>query len=277
MAKKSATVKSINRKENMRAFVEFIKTSGYAYEIEVSNYTTKIKSELYEMQFLQSMRSKQCFAAFAKVKADVARHGNPPNADSSDVRYFEHDFRGNYFSEEVINIDLKSAYATALYNAKVLSDGTFAYLSRISKMDRLASVGMLASKKHCFRYSASGAIIDYEKRISPFQNYFYFAVKEVQRVMDELRAISENDYLFTWVDGIYLKPDAANIYDCFAYLEKEKFNYHIEKLKNFSVKVTDKKVFIQFEKEGKTKYFNIPSRLNMFANDIINFLSLKKQ
>jgi len=274
--KKAATVKSINKKENMRAFVEFIKTSGYPYEIEVSNYTTKIKSELYEMQFLQSMRSKQCFAAYAKIKSDVAKHADPPLVDSSEVRYFEHDFRANYFSPEVINIDLKSAYATALYNAKVLTDGTFAYLSRIPKMDRLASVGMLASKKHCFRYSSNGSIIDYEKKISPYQNYFYFAVKEVQRVMDELKCISEGDYLFTWVDGIYIKPDSPKLYECLNHLEQSKFNYHIEKLQNFNVRVTDKKVFIEFEKEGTKKYFNIPSRLNMFANDIINFLTLKK-
>lgn len=259
----------------MRAFVEFIKTSGFPYELEISNYTTKIKSELYEMQFLQSMRSKQCFAAFAKVKSDVVKHADPPKVDSSEVRYFEHDFKFNYFSEEVINIDLKSAYAAALYNAKILRDETFAYLSRIPKMDRLASVGMLASKKHCFTYSADGKIINYEKKISPHQSYFYFAVKEVQRIMDTLKMICENDYLFTWVDGIYIKPGSEKVFECFKYLESERFNYHVEKLQNFNVKVTDKKVMIDFQKDGNTKYFTIPSRINMFSNDIINFLTIK--
>jgi len=260
-------------RENAKACVAFLKQNGYPYILKISNYTTEIVSEIYNIQFMQSKRGVQCFAAAAKIKSDV-KGKEKPVVDKDSLIYFNHDFKRDAFHPEVINIDLRSAYATALYNEGILSEATFEYLGRIPKLDRLASVGMLAAQKHVFHYNEKNKITKYEKIFSENENFFYFAVLIVERIMNHLRMISGHAYLFTWVDGIYVKNDPEIIAEIEAFLKEINFRYKVETLTNFEVKVTGK-VKLSFEKDGKTKYFQVPAKPSLFAKDVINFLTNK--
>jgi hypothetical protein len=264
--------KALLNKESAKAFVEYAKQSGFPFTLKISNYTTEIVSELYNVQFMQSMRSKQCFAAYSKVKRDVKTQ-TPPFVDKTALTYFSHNFKSDFYSGEVINIDLKSAYATALFLRGVLTQDSFDYLSRIPKLDRLASVGMLASRKHVFQYNKSGILISYQKEVSQYENFFFYAVKSVEEIMFVLRSIAGANYLFTWVDGIYIRPDFETLSEMSEYLQTINFGFTIETLKNFDVKIVSNKVKLNFLKDGKEKSFHIPAQQSLFAADIINYLT----
>jgi len=264
--------KALLDKQGAKAFVAYAKQSGFPFTLKISNYTTEIVSELYNVQFMQSMRSKQCFAAYSKVKRDVKTQ-TPPFVDKTALTYFSHNFKSDFYSNEVINIDLKSAYATALYLRGVLTQDSFEYLGRIPKLDRLASVGMLASRKHVFKYNKDGVLVSYEKEVSEYENFFFYAVKAVEEIMFVLRSIAGANYLFTWVDGIYIKPDFATLSEISEYLQTINFGFTIETLKEFQVKIVSNKVKLDFIKDGKPKAFHIPATQSMFAADIINFLT----
>lgn len=270
--------KSLNKKENLKAYVDFLKTSGFPYSLIVSNYTTEIVTDLagFNIQFIQTERNNTFFAAYSKIKSDI-KDKSIPVIDTRGLTYYEHDFRKDTFFPQVINIDLKSAYATALYKKDFIRDITFQYLSKISKLDRLASVGMLASKKHIFKYDGNNKLLGYKKIVNKYENFFFFCVQEVQNIMQDLRILSGANYLFTWVDGIYLQPEPGAIIDLCNYLEDRGYPFKIETLQNFTVTVKAAKIEITFFKDGQKKYFNIPPRHSLFANDIINFLTLKKQ
>lgn len=269
-------VKALMDKESARSHLKFLKTTNLPYTIKVSNYTTEIESEaLGTIQFIKTERSVKMFAAYAKIKSDI-KNKKTPIVDKSQLRYFNHDFKKDFFIDEVYNVDLKSAYATVLYNDNFISEKTFQYISSIPKLDRLASVGMLASKKIVFEYGFDNKLNDVSKIVSPTENFFFHCVKRTDEIMNELKFIAYEDYLFTWVDGIYFKPEDEKFLEMEKYLTAINYKFSFEVLKNFSVTVKNKKVKLSFDKNGKTKYFQIPSNDSSFANDILNFLNYKK-
>lgn len=272
----SSKTKSLINKESLKYYIEFLKQTKTPFTLKISNYTTEISSTLFNVQFMQSMRSKQMFSAYKKIQADV-KGTHPPDVDMDEIKYFEHDFKKDFFSlQDVVNIDLKSAYATALFNKDIISTETFKYLQRLPKQDRLASVGMLASKKHVFTYNNKGEIASYSKIVSPLENFFYYAVREVQQTMEELKRIAANNYLFSWVDGIYILRNEETLQKIKNHLHDTEYKYSIDELKYFKVKISQSRVCITFEKDEDEKIFNIPIRENVLANDIINYLINKK-
>lgn len=229
-----------------------------------SNYTTKIESDILERKYVYSMQSNQCFAAYAKLKKDV-KDKVPPRIFKSELVYFEHDFRDSCIIEKVFNIDLKSAYATILFNEGVITADTFNYLSRLPKHDRLAAVGMLASKKKTFHFAKGGEIRTYESTVSALENFFYFAVDQTHKIMTVLKSILGPSYLFTWVDGIYFTPDIDRLIECEDYLRSIRFRYSEEILFDWNVRVVKGAVKLFFIKEGKVKSFCLPAKQSEFA------------
>lgn len=266
--------------QNAKAFVDYLKVSGFPYTLKISNYTTEIISDLYNKQFLQSIRGKECFAAYSKIKSNI-NGSDIPVIDKASLKYFAHNFKSDAFYESVINIDLKSAYATVLKNRGIISNETFAYLSKIPKLDRLASVGMLAGKKYVFSYNEKNELIHYEKVVSKYEGFFYYCVMETEKIMNEIQMICQEDYLFTWVDGVYIKSDTSYLIEVESYLNSISFPYTIEPLKNFKVKVNNGKIALNFDKwhnkeqRFKKKYFNIPATPSMLAEDLIYLLTNK--
>lgn len=274
-------VKSLTRPESVKAHIDFLRNSGFPYSLKISNYTIEIISELYTVQFLQSMRGKQCFAAYSKVKSDV-KVFTPPRINRADLRYFEHDFTEDFFEPYVINVDIKSAYATMLYNKKYISRDTFRYLSRIDKLDRLASVGMLASKKYCFDYDKNNTLLNYDKIVSELEDFFYYCVIETDKIMKNLKNISYSRYLFTWVDGIYFKPDEEILFGIEDYMRQQNVKWSTTILEQFRVVNKGKKIQVTFWKPGESedgfdcydlKRFYVPARSNMLAEDLVNYLT----
>ena len=274
--------KSLKNPKSAKAHIEFLKKAGFPFTLKVSNYTIEIVSDLYNIQFLHSMRSNRCFAAYAKIKSNVMNFPLP-QVDHSRLEYFNHDFDKDFFVPHAINIDLRSAYATVMYNDGYISEDTFKYIQSIPKMDRLAAIGMLASKKYCFEYGEGGKLLQYYKTQSELETFFFHCAQRVGDVMKDLKKIAGNDYLFSWVDGIYLKANDEYLYELSDYLANKYFNWTIDIIYNFRVTINQKaKIGLSFYKEDKTKdghevckqkLFNIPPASSMLANDIVNFLT----
>lgn len=211
------------------------------------------------------MQSNQCFAAYAKVKRDVKTKPIPV-IDQSKLVYFEHDFRYSCEIDTVYNIDLKSAYATILFNDGLISMDSYKYLSRLPKHDRLAAVGMLASKKKTFGFDSKGTVKSFESSVSNLENFFYYAVQRTFEIMQTLKSILRQSYLFTWVDGIYFTPDMDGLIQAEDYLRSIGFRYSEDVLTDWNVRVVGGAVKLNFVKEGKIKSFSLPARQSEFAS-----------
>lgn len=270
---------SLLRGNNARAFMNYLKGIEIPFTMAVSNYTVDFKAEGIKKKFVYSMQSNRAFASFAKLKSDL-KTKPIPEIDKDKLTYFVHDFKKDTQHEFVTNIDLKSAYATVLYTDGYISRNTFEYICAGTKQERLASVGMLASKKQVFEFDR-GKIISVNEITSDTANYFFYAVKRTSEIMNEMQGICGPRYLFTWVDGIYFQPDYNTKKECEAYIESIGHKCSVDTLKDFKVKVSKKQVSVDFKKlvkdEWVNKPFNLPLPNSEFKRLIVEAILSKKK
>lgn len=238
----------------------------------VTNYTTHFESELRNILFQKEHRSISMFAAYSKIKRDIEGK-NLPHVDPDKLKYYMSGFRGDQiYSDKIYNIDLKSAYATILFNKGILTKRTYNYLAKLPKMERLVSVGMLASRKNTFHFNNKGQIISETEIISPYANFFFSAVKETYDVMQKCKLILGNSFLFSWVDGIYFS-DRHHKTTIMNMLKAMNLKASFSVLHEFEIEMNHEYHRLSYMKEGHKKYFVIPTSTGYLnRNKIISYL-----
>lgn len=246
------------------------------FVVKQSNYTTTIvfpngDRELY----VNELRSMDVFRA-NKV---IAKEAIP--------KYVEADFESKleYYGinpekflsirkdkPPIYNLDLSAAYPTALKNLDLISKSTFDYLMTLNKIDRLASIGMFASKKTIYTIN-EGEFMNVDTEESEWKNIFYLPAYITDEVMKHCReSIGEQDFIFYWFDGIYFT--GKKHYKTLQKNLKEKFKmpFKFQQLQKFQAKDTGEFIRLQFQEPKKgMKQFSIPKKNQMVkANDLIH-------
>lgn len=249
------------RKKNASSLLKFLRVTNTPFRLTCSNYTSLFESKFLKEKYVMTIQSNKTFAAYSKIKSNV-KDKPVPEIDREQLRYFQHNFKQDYFAPVVYNIDLKSAYATVLYNDKFITKETFRYMSGLEKRERLACVGMLAAKKHMFDF-VNGEATETGYTESPFTNIFYHAVQKTDEIMSYLKSLCHTAYLFTWVDGIYYS-DESYTESMSAFLKNINFKYSFEMLTDFTVKVIRGKVTVSYFKDDVFKIINMPTDSTQF-------------
>jgi hypothetical protein len=279
--KKVEFIKMQLTEQIVKDYIDLLKQIKMPFTIEISNYTTRIRSKNYNVHFLKQEQSLRVFAAASMIKKDLLSVKNPPTTDPQNVEYYQTNFGYAFYSDRVYNIDLKSAYATILYNDGFITGKTYEYLSSLPKMDRLAAVGMCASRKNIFSHSASGAVVAEIEQVNPLSPFFFHCVKKTYDIILDCRARIFNDcFLFSWVDGIYyLNHNESYRTATMAYLETE---YSMEStfklLESFELKIRNGfyKITYTETESREEKSFNIPFPESQVKRALINYLLTKK-
>ena len=267
--------------ESVNQYIDTHKKLKIPFTITLSTYTTKIESDYCNIYFMRNEQSNQTFSAFAKVKKDVSRF-DIKKVNIAKLNYFSHNFGFNdFYSDLIYNIDIKSAYATILLNDGFITKKTFDYLSRLPKMDRLASVGMLASKKQVFQMDENGKPISEKVIVSEYSDYFFHCVKRTSEIMHIASKHLGPAFLFTWVDGIYFLQNnetasriAGKIFKEY-FSDVHKLKSEFEVLKEFNVTGFNDYWNCEYLKENKKKVINIPRIDNKIVNKITEHLLTK--
>lgn len=209
------------------------------YQLRYTGYTMKITIGNCIYLFADAINTNDFFSACNKVKKDVKDTGEffEENIQLS-IDYFKHslqEFRGNLDLNCVYNIDIKKAYATTLLNKRLISNETFLMLDKLAKQDRLKVVGALATQT-IITEIVNGEVIENPviKCDTNLRNCFFAICKEVGEIMNNCATIAGDDFLFFWVDGIYLSNyrHAAEIKN---YLTSVNYSYSDEILINFNI------------------------------------------
>lgn len=256
------------RMGNARTHINYLVDIAANFILTSSNYTTQIEMDDLRDKYVQTMQSNRTFACFAKLKKDT-KDKPVPAIDNTMVNYFVHNFKKPIYIDNVLNIDLKSAYATILFNDGFITEDTFNYVSKSAKKERLASVGMLAARKKIFTFK-TGCVVDESEIVSEKSGFFFYAVMRTSEIMAELQKIAAKDYLYTWVDGIYFLPNDNVKWRCINYLADHKFNYTCDELEQFEVEFKRDNILVTFKKEGKRKIFNLPLPMTEFKRLMID-------
>ncbi len=261
---------SLTDRLSIEKMINALQGSECQFEVSLTNYTTSIKFAETGEKYLKTFRSRKCFSAYQKIKKDVKRY-LVPDVEEAQVRYFNHDITRDIFVEKAMQIDIKKAYATVLYNEGYIETSTYEYMNFISKQDRLAAVGMLASVKNYFYYEG-GKISEHILEQNPLRGFFFYCVKKVEEIMNVCKMEAHGDYLLTWVDAIYIKYNEKLCSEIRRILLYNGFNCEVTVLDNFSCVMDRSKIQVTMHTEQKKKSFFIPHNQNVQVNQLVSFI-----
>lgn len=206
-------MKFINKNEidDIKGFVEFLKKSKKDFTVSQTGYSLTVDFKGQQFMYIDKITGGKCFASYNMIKRDIL---NSPvvidNVPRSTVRYYGvNQFIKNrrQLPDEVLNIDINSAYLTVLFNAGIITQPTYEYVMKSGKNNRLKSVGMLATKRNVLTYKNGEMVNHAVITDSHLRNYFFYCCYEVGEIMNKIAGLLEKKFLFFWVDGIYCTPD----------------------------------------------------------------------
>jgi hypothetical protein len=255
------------RIEKIDSFINPLIESKKSFSWSQTNTSSiiDIPSENVQYNIIDTLTRKEVFYIHSKIKSNI-KNSNIfiDSVPKENINYYSITNRLgiNARFNNIFCIDIKSAYPSALLNEKLITIDTFNELQNFDKLERLKSIGMLASKKTILYYE-SGKLIDYELKESEFSNYFFYTQYVIGEIMQLIESELTNDFLFFWIDGIYFKNE-NNIKKVCEILERANYFYSIEKLEYITL-IKNEKINVVLKPENKPeKKFTLPVFKNTF-------------
>ena len=256
-------LKSVNYK------IDILKALKKDFKVLNTTYTTTFLVDKKRIKYCSKKMNKSVFFAHNKIKSDLQKSNflefvknNPVHAKP--CTYYElKDYLEETNGIEAINIDINNAYPSVLFNFGGITGKTFDFINRkLSKPDKLAALGMLASKKtiYTFKRGILETLPEIEEKET--DEIFFFCVKFIAYVIGECKKIAQGYFLFSWVDGIYLKRNTPVhlVERIKAFILDLGFGYSCDLLTNMKIKRDDKIILFSFvDPKGKKKEINVPN------------------
>lgn len=244
----------------MKAQIDSLNELGWEFIVQHGTYTSKIHKPTGTLTFSTITFRPKVFVAAAMVKRDAIRSDRGQeimNRIYAKTNYANSEETELYLADEVWNIDIKSAYATCLFNNKLIEGETLSYLQGLKKHERLPSVGMLA-KSHIKYFYNEGRCYDVQSHREPTSQIFFFLIHEIDRIMREIKWILGDYFLYYWVDGVFFKKETPlkRIQEVEAYLQSEGYPYAWEMCYNFDYFKHDGNIKVKMIKGGVRKEWN---------------------
>lgn len=184
------------------------------------------------------------------LKKELKNHLDRFEKDEKEIGYYLYGsvaFEG----KKVFNIDIKSAYLNVLRNSGYISEQLFSKINFLPKKDRLKILGMLAYQPFSFYYER-GKLETTSQEKNPYRPVFFYCVKETFRIMKIIQKKLKNDFLFSWVDGVYFTGE-ENINLVSDILKSHKLKFTTERLLYFNAKKSDELAFFTYNKFNHKK------------------------
>ncbi len=190
-------------------YVDPLLESGERFVIQHGTYTTKIVTAKKKYVFTNAQFRERVFIAAAMVKKDCHNSGLLDEILANKhyrVNYSNTDSVTEYLADEIYNIDIKSAYATCLYQSGLICKKTFDYINHLAKEERLPAVGMLARSyvKYVYEHGKCQLVDSFKE---PTAEVFYYLIQQIDLIMRDLKFILGQYFIFYWVDGIFFKKN----------------------------------------------------------------------
>lgn len=242
------------------------------FELDFSNYSYIFRFADKVLYFSDTQApSKHFFMLLSKLKKEI---------NDKDI-YFEEVVNLDYYKHNIVNyfdmyidncvcVDINKAYATTLKNMGLICNDTLQQINKLKKADRLKIVGALGASRVKLNFEQGEIKTKELKENKNLKNLFFNIAKYVGDVMTEAAALEPDNFLFFWVDGIFLKSYSPLITE---FLLFKGYDSKIENITNFQTTRKKSCLYIDFLKDDKEKHFNIPLNFN-HSKTIKKFLNL---
>jgi hypothetical protein len=263
---------------NVQFNIDMLNRLKIPFEVQHGTYTTTIITQFGKSQYFLNHYNHRVFRCANRIKQDVL---NSPNTQAIiDSKFFKTNYglseiKKSYFAERVLNIDIKSAYATCLYNNGLITGETFNILKTLPKVERLPCVGMLATSHSKFHYK-DGECVNVDMFRSPTANVFFYLIDEINYIMQNIKHMLGKKFIFYWVDGIFFdaNTDPGIVKNIEDYLSSIGYSYKYENVEDFKMQVDERKLSLRMIKDGDIKVYtvgkdNVGESIKKYINDQI--------
>ena len=243
------------------SIIKQYKDAGLDFQVKHSNYNTQIIGQESVIKFIQTEHSIKVFIAYNKIVADLKKSDKTVEILQGDWSTENFDSKNglkpcNY--KTVLNLDITSAYPYCLFINKLIGLDTFNYLMALPKNERLPAIGMIAKKSVWIDYQ-KGKATTWDVKTGEYANIFFFVIQQITDLMAWAADIAGDDFLFYWVDGIFLKPTISKkkLQEITGIFAEQGYYYKYENVKNFSVVRENDKLYINMIKNGDEKPYTM--------------------
>jgi hypothetical protein len=183
------------------------------FTLKLTNYTATMEVENKKYIFASENIDKKTFQFYNLINKNL---GGEIRETPVKIKYY--DFTGIHETkiDNCFCVDINSAYLQVLKNENVIDEKTFLYIDQESrktkgaKMARLKSVGLFAKNPISMIYE-NGEIKEFKQERNPFSWVFFLACQKTSEAMEIIKKEFPEEYLFYWVDGIYLRKNPEKI------------------------------------------------------------------
>lgn len=203
----------------------------------------------------------------------------------SDVKYvWVNRQEPNTVMDDVLEIDIDEAYWQTAYLLGVIPEGLYnegrKENGQISKVARLVALGSLAKKTSLYEFKGNKIVKRKVERMELTENVWYTICKRVSDVMGEAMMAAGKDFLFYWVDGIYMRntPEAmsrvAKVFTDWGYQWKvrpiQKIEFEVKGFKVYDIGVSEPRPFFYPRKRKRTDHgLDEEYNLHELCNDVL--------
>lgn len=204
----------------IQSIIDELKLNNVPFTFESTSLTTTITTQEQKYYELQSatILNKFELQLIKKTQADAAALDMDifPTYTSKDIAYINkaNIKRGETLKGEFIEIDLTAAYWNVAFLNNIISENTYLYANnpKISKKARLIALGTLAKVTNTIQYDGHKYVGRPVEMEAPTAKLFYLCCKDVADFMQHLGREAGSDFIFYWVDAIFLKKGEASRY-----------------------------------------------------------------
>ena len=247
--------------DNINFNIQVLNMLNVPFEVQHGTYTTTIVTEEKKVKYMMNKYNNRVFACAKIIKRDVLK--SPKAQEIMADKFFKINYGfsnlvESYQAKRVLNIDISSAYASCLYNNKLITEATYQRISTLPKVERLPVVGMLATSYTKFVYD-KGECIDVKVHRAETANVFFYLIDEINYIMQEIRHLLGNYFIFYWVDGVFFSEETPKemIKEVEHFLLELGYRYKYEAVRDFSIDSTKKSLIIKMNKNNEFKQYSI--------------------
>lgn len=199
--------------------------TGEPFVLTKSGTSYKLESRFFKSKAFRAGFKSADVAFIKKVKRHIVSNDIADNFIDRDylaekIFYIEvKEYAEGEVLNDIVEIDINWAYWQTAYLMGIISKGIYNQGLSIDKRVRLACLGTLAKRTTTWEYDGKEFKKLKEERSYDTENIWFAICRRVSDVMRECLEIAGDDFVFYWVDGIYVRNNAdviGRIMQCFA-------------------------------------------------------------
>ncbi len=241
------------------ATIDWYEKHHIPYEYDLQNETIELRSKLGsyttasfeytvdELNFIKKVKH----AIVSNGVYELYRNKYQTEASRKRIKYYLHgkQLKPATVLTDCMNIDLNSAYWETAYKYNLLSEEIYRGGFEHRKQIRLTAIGSLSKKRRRYKYDGRRQKKLPVKRSELTEMLWSLICDHVGKLLCSVARECGNDFLFFWVDGIYVRAGAEKKVQ--ALFKKAGYKSDIALCEK--IEATDRHIWITCKAKPKTK------------------------